>query len=303
MLSFSTCWNSGRHRDGGDMLREIIDLGFRNVELGHGIRISLMEGIQKMVERGNVNLTSLHNFCPLPIEVLTASPNCYEYTSHRKTHRERALKLTLQTIDFAARLGAPFVVLHLGRVPLPQYTHQLADLAEAGKMHSREYVRLKLKAVQEREKLAAGYVSRALEALKPIAEYAAAKNIHLGVESRESYEEVPTERELPGLLEEINSPFVGYWHDFGHVQIKENLGFLNHEEWLTLIRPRLFGCHLHDVEWPAGDHRAMFTGEIEYERLIPLLPPDTLFVLEMSPRRKKEEIVKAAEEWRRRYSA
>ena len=43
------------------------------------------------------------------------------------------------------------------------------------------------------------------------------------------------------LLDELNSPLVGYWHDFGHIQIKENLGFLNHEEWLRAIGPRTLG--------------------------------------------------------------
>ena len=106
MLSFSTCWNSGRHTDGAAMLGEIVDMGFRHIELGHGTRISLMEGIKRFFRRGNIRITSLHNFCPLPVEVLAASPNCYQYTSHQKAERERALKLTLRTIDFAEKLGA-----------------------------------------------------------------------------------------------------------------------------------------------------------------------------------------------------
>src|SRR5205823_3255860 len=70
MISFSTCWNSGRHTAGDEMLREIKDLGFNRIELGHGIRISLMPGIQKMFEAGEVEFTSLHNFCPLPVEIM-----------------------------------------------------------------------------------------------------------------------------------------------------------------------------------------------------------------------------------------
>ena len=70
MLSFSTCWNSSRHTDGDVMLREIKELGFDEVELGHGIRISLMPGIQQMYDAGKVKFTSLHNFCPLPVEVM-----------------------------------------------------------------------------------------------------------------------------------------------------------------------------------------------------------------------------------------
>lgn len=303
MLSLSTCWNSHRHTRGESMLREIVDLGFRNVELGHGIRLSLMEGIQKFFDRGNVNITSLHNFCPLPVEVLTDSPNCYEFTSHQKHERERAVKLTMQTIDFAERLNAPFVVMHLGRVPMPDYTKQLIALAKDGQFLSRKFVSKKLEAVRKREALASLYLRRAQDCLARVADYAAAKNIHLGIESREAIEEVPTEREMPGLLDEINSPYVGYWHDIGHIQIKENLAFLDHADWLTRIRNRLFGCHIHDVIWPARDHRAPFLGDIDYRKLIPLIPKNALFVWEISPNRSKEEILKALDRWTAEFGA
>jgi len=98
------------------MLREIKDLGFDLIELGHGIRLSLMPGIQQMYNAGEVRFSSLHNFCPLPVEVMVASPDCYQFSSIYPNERERAVKQTFQTIDFASRLGAPFVVLHLGQV-------------------------------------------------------------------------------------------------------------------------------------------------------------------------------------------
>jgi sugar phosphate isomerase/epimerase len=87
------------------------------------------------------------------------------------------------------------------------------------------------------------------ECLKPIVEHAAAKNVRLGIEGRRGYEEIPSEREIPSLLDELNSPQTGYWHDFGHIQIKENLGFVDHAEWLRTIGPRDFwlsrpGLHL-----------------------------------------------------------
>src|SRR2546421_1780502 len=132
MISFSTCWNSGRHTAGDAMLREIkAQLGFDLIELGHGIRISLMPGIQKMFDAGEMRFSSLHNFCPLPVEVMSASPDCYTFSARHAHERERAVKQTLQTIDFAERLGAPFVVLHLGRVPIAPVTEPLIALAKA----------------------------------------------------------------------------------------------------------------------------------------------------------------------------
>src|SRR4051794_13844012 len=148
MLSCSTCWNSQRHTDGAAMIQEILDMGFERVELGHGVRISLMEGIVRMVEKQGVKISSLHNFFPLPVEITRASPDCYQYSSADPRERERAVKFSFQTIDFAARLGAPFVVLHLGHVPVGDYTGQLVKMAEAGEHLSRGYVKTKLEVVK-----------------------------------------------------------------------------------------------------------------------------------------------------------
>src|SRR5881398_1294866 len=141
MIAFSTCWNSGRHTSGEEMLREIQALGFNLIELGHGIRISLIPGIQKMLDAGEVRFSSLHNFCPLPVEVMSASPDCYQISSPIKRERDRAVKQTLQTIDFAERLNAPFVILHCGLVRMNPITDELIALAKNNQLLSRKYVR------------------------------------------------------------------------------------------------------------------------------------------------------------------
>jgi sugar phosphate isomerase/epimerase len=301
MLSCSTCWNSSRHTNGEEMLDEIVELGFENIELGHGIRLSLVDGILRFREKSTVRFSSLHNFCPLPIEITRAAPDCYQFSSQRQSERERAAKLTCQTIDFAELLGAPFVVLHLGRVPIAHYTDDLLRQTREGELFSRKFVRDKISAVKHREAAAPFYLKRVKEVLAPIAEYAAMKGIRLGIESRQAYEEIPSERELPELLDHFASPALGYWHDFGHVQTKANIGFLDHHEWLSRMASRLLGCHLHDVEWPGKDHSPPFTGSIVYDDLVRLLPPDSLFVWEMSPRRNREEIVTSLHAWRERF--
>ncbi len=304
MISFSTCWNSSRHTAGEAMLREIKDkLGFDLIELGHGIRISLMPGIQKMFEAGEVRFSSLHNFCPLPVEVMGASPDCYTFSSSSPRERQRAVRQTLQTIDFAERLGAGFVVLHLGLVPIKPVTDPLIALAKAGDIYSREYVRRKVDAVSRREAAAPVYLENVRECLKPILEHAAAKKIRLGIEGRRGYEEIPSEREIPALLDELNSPQVGYWHDLGHIQIKDNLGFVDHEEWLRTIGPRTLGCHVQDCVWPAQDHQPPFAGGVALEKLVPLLPPSCLLVWEMSPRKTVEEIRRSVTLWKERFGA
>jgi sugar phosphate isomerase/epimerase len=302
MLSCSTCWNCTRHTKGDDMLQEILDLGFEQIELGHGIRLSLMEGIQRYYDAGKVRFSTLHNFCPLPVEITRPAPDCYQFSSHRDQERERAVKLTFQTIDFAKRLGAGLVVLHLGRVPIDQYTDKLVTMATNGEHLSKKYVKLKLEAVKEREKKAPLYLQRSKECLLRVVDYASKAGIKLGIEGRHSYEEIPTEMEVIALLDEIKAPgVIGYWHDFGHLQVKENVGFVDHAEWLAHIGPRMLGGHLHDTEWPGHDHKAPFTGGIDYDKLVPHLPRPCLLVWEMSGRRKAAEIVESLEKWKARF--
>ena len=302
MISFSTCWNSGRHNAGDEMLREIKgEFGLDLIELGHGIRISLIPGIQKIFDAGEVRFSSLHNFCPLPVEVLAALPDCYQFSAVYPQERARAIKQTFQTIDFAARLGAPFVVLHLGAVKMQPITDLLIELTKAGEYLSRKYVRLKLRAVQKRERNAATYLQRVKDGLRRVIDYAAAKNVRLGLENRRGFEEIPTERELPALLDEMDSPQIGYWHDFGHAQIKENLAFLDHAEWLRRIAPRTLGCHVQDCIWPAQDHQPPFAGDVDLEKLVPLLPANCLFVWEMSPRKTADEIRRSMQIWRQHF--
>jgi sugar phosphate isomerase/epimerase len=301
VIAFSTCWNSARNTAGDKMLRQILNLGFEYIELGHGIRISLMPGIQEMYDAGKVKFTSLHNFCPLPVEVMGASPDCYRFSSAYAKERERAVKQTLQTIDFAERLGAPFVVLHLGEVSMKPVTDLLIEMAKNGGLLSRKYVREKIRAVKKRESAAPAYLQRAKDCLRRFVDYAGPKNVKLGLEGRRGYEEIPSERELPALLEELNAPHVGYWHDFGHIQIKHNLGFLDHEEWLREIGPRTIGCHVQDCIWPAQDHQPPFSGDVDLAKLVPLLPRDCAWVWEMSSRKNPAEIHRSVELWKQHF--
>ena len=303
MISCSTCWNSGRHTDGAAMIQEILDLGFDTVELGHGIRLPLVEGILKMWEAGKVKISSLHNFCPLPPEIPRASPDCYQLSSHLDGERERAIRHSLKTIDFAKRLGAPFVVMHLGSVPIGEYTERLVKMAEVGMHMSKDFVRLKLEGVKKREASRERPFQRMLTSLRRVYDYSAEHGIRLGIESRHSFEEIPSEREMLAVLDQFPAPTAGYWHDFGHVQVKHNLGFLDHVQWFEKIAPRLIGCHLHDTKWPGRDHMAPFTGDVEYDKLLPHIPKDTLFVFEMSPRRTKEEITTSLAKWKERFGA
>src|SRR5512136_1484933 len=142
MYSLSTCWNAHRHTDGRAMLREIRALGFQYAELSHGIRVSLLPGILEAVEAGEIKISSLHNFCPLPIGVNYAAPNLYQFSAERPRERELALRYTLKTMEFAGRVKAAVVVLHAGSIEMKNYTDKLLDLLERGEKTTPRYQKL-----------------------------------------------------------------------------------------------------------------------------------------------------------------
>jgi sugar phosphate isomerase/epimerase len=302
MISFSTCWNSKRHTSGDAMLGEIkTKLGFDLIELGQRIRMPLVPGILKMFDAGGIRVSSLHNFCPLPADAAATSLDCYKFSAVSAEERDAAIMQTFRTIDFAARLNASFVVLHLGQINMPPITDRLIAMAKAGEYLSRKYVRMKISAVQKREKAAPECLERVKNCLLRIIEYAAPRNVRIGLETQRDYEQIPTERELAELLEEMNSPYLGYWHDFGYSQIKENLGFIDHAEWLRAIGPRAFGCHVQDCIWPARDYQPPFIGSVDFEKLVPLLPTNCLFVWEMNANKTTDAIRQSVQMWKERF--
>ena len=283
MYSLSSCWNSQRHIDGRAMLEEIRALGFEHAELSHGIRISLLPGILDAVEAGVVKISSVHNFCPLPMGIDRAAPNIFQFSSENPRERENAFRHTLKTIEIAARVKAPVVVLHMGSVDIKNYTEKLIDLATDGKRDTPKFQKLCDEAARKREDKKERYVNAAYEALRRIIPEAEKHGVLLGIENREAIEEIPFESDMELFLREFTSPVVRYWHDTGHAQIKENLGFIGHAMHLESFAERLAGFHIHDVEYPGRDHQQPGTGSVDFKALQPFVRPEHIKVFEFSP--------------------
>src|ERR1043166_5174867 len=271
MYSLSTCWNSHRHTDGAAMLREIRDLGFDYAELSHGIRISLLPGILKAVDAGEIKISSLHNFCPLPMGV------------------EHAFKHTIKTLDTAVRVKAQLVVLHMGCIEIKDYTDKLLDMVKDGKKGTPKYEKLCEEVTFKREEKKEKAMANAYELLGRLVAEAEPRGLKLGIENREALEEILFESDFPFFFKEFTSPSVVYWHDTGHAQIKENLGFIHHAMHLESMAERLYGFHIHDVQFPGRDHRAPGTGMIDFAALRPIVKPEHLKVFELSPSLSPEE--------------
>jgi sugar phosphate isomerase/epimerase len=300
MLSLSTSWLSPRHSEGREIAQDARELGFEYIEVSHGTKITQLPGLLDAVNAGEIKISSLHNFCPAPVEVMIDAPDVFEFTSPRAWERERAISLTRKTIEMATRFGTDLVVIHIGCVPMKSITTQLEQIVTEGGLYSRKFTELKLKLVTAREKGSSEHLDRVRAALGQLLPECEKHRVRLGIETRSHYEQIPNQREMSVLMQEYRDcPWIGSWHDFGHVQRQANLALLDHEIYLSEIAPHLIGCHVHDVQWPARDHRTpLSTGGVAFEKLLPLVPRNVPLIWELAPSQKREQIIEALAAWK-----
>ncbi len=274
------------------MVEEILALGFRRLELGYDTRLDLVEGIRAMIADRAVHVDSVHNFCPVPLTAHRAHPEIFTFAAKDRRVREQAVHYTIETIRFAAAIGARVVVTHCGNVDMPRYTPELAAYCQQARGFTPEYEKLKLKLLATREKKVRKqllYWRQCLEQLLPELE---AHRVVLAMENLPTWEAVPTEIELEQTLQQFQSPWLKYWHDMGHGQIRANLGFINVERWLQRLQPHLAGLHVHDVRAAVCDHVMPPLGQIDFSRYKPVVTSHThpLCVIEPAPQTPADEV-------------
>ncbi len=303
MLSLSTSWLSSRHRDGREIALDARELGFEYIEVSHGTKITQLPGILDAVKAGEIKVSSLHNFCPAPVEVTIDAPDAFEFTAAKAWERQRAISLTKKTLEMATRFGTDLVVIHLGSVPMKSITEKLEAIVADGRLYSREFTELKLKLVTAREKASQVHLDRVRTALAELLPACEKHGVRLGIETRSHYEQIPNQREMAVLMQEYRDcPWIGSWHDFGHVQRQANLALLDHEIYLSEIAPHLFGCHVHDVQWPARDHRSpLSAGGVDFAKLLPIVPREVPLIWELSPSQKREQLLESLVAWKKAF--
>jgi hypothetical protein len=282
------------------MLREMADLGFEQVELSHGVRIVLVPGILKALEEGMIKVGSTHNFCPLPTGVLQAAPNLFEPSANDHQEREQWVRHTKRSIDFAAQVKARVVVCHLGSVsffwsnPARKLNDYLRENPDAGRDGDPKYAGRLTKALEKLRKRMQPFWAQTQASVREVFDYAAGKDVKLGFENREKFEELPLDADYAEFIAGLpaGSP-AGYWHDTGHADIKQSMGLLDHRAHLTRNASRLIGFHLHDVSTQGQDHQPIGSGHIDFKMVSEFWRPEHELVLELSPRVKPEDVLRS----------
>lgn len=292
-FSVSTHWNTFRHASGETMIEEILALGVDSVELGYDLRVDMVEGVRKMVAEGAVRVPSVHNFCPVPIGAHRGHPELYTPASSDPVTRDKAVEHTINTIRFAAEVGARVVVAHAGNVSMSRMSRDLVEWCQMGRQFTPAYEKMKMKIQLARDRKASrqlDYLRASIDRLLPELER---NRVALAFENLPSWEAIPTEMEMEELLRQYNSPWLRAWHDFGHAQIRQNLGFINAERWLQRLSPWMAGSHIHDVKPPVQDHVMPPMGTIPFDLYGDFARGDIVRVIEPAPGTSADEIKQA----------
>ena len=280
------------------MLKEMAGLGFTHVELSHGIRITLVPGIIRAVQEGVVQISSTHNFCPLPTGVTQAAPNLFEPSALESAEHEQWLRHTKRSIDFAAQVQARVLVCHLGSVrffwfnPAKKIRTYLRENPEAGRSaDDKSYPALLAKSLARLRRRMPPYWARMKESIAAVSDYAQQKGVKLGFENREKFDELPLDADYADFIAEFPAEApVGYWHDTGHADIKEGMGLLEHRAHLEKLSSRTIGWHLHDVSADGKDHQPVGSGRIDFKMVSGFWRSEHLLTLELSPRVSVEDV-------------
>lgn len=302
-ISMSTCWLSHRHTDGYEMIQEIIDMGFEYVELGHGISISLVPGIFKALAENLIKISSCHNFCPLPPHVTQAAPNIYQPSSPDSRELDLWVRQTMRSIDTTFQVGADRLVTHMGSLfffwgdPSKKIRPLLREEITAEELQKDEaFIKAREKLWNKMYKASPKHVKRIRQSLERVQEHALEKGVMICAENREGILELPLDSETGEFYDAVSDlGMVKLWHDTGHAKLKERMGLMDHASFLEEYHEEIIGYHLHDTTPEGRDHQALGDGYIDFDMVKQYFREDQVFVLELSPRLKKEKVLQSKE--------
>jgi sugar phosphate isomerase/epimerase len=296
MLSLSSCWRASSGMSGTELVDLFRSLGFEAMEVEYRLSPAQVREIKSCVRAGRIRVSSLHNYVPKIEGEGSGSDGGDRFLLSALDEEERRLAVdkTRRTLEWAARLGAPAVILHLGRVEGEVSQLPLLDLFRAGMGESPEAERIRRALAENRARAAGPHMEQVIRSVCEIERLASDLGLRVGLENRYYYRQIPAPDELELLLSETDPRTVGYWHDVGHGQVMENLGLRRHSDHLEIAGDRLLGVHLHDLVG-VDDHMAPGTGEFRFESLRAYWRPGLATVMELHPRVTEGEVVRGRE--------
>ena len=285
-VSLSTMWAKGRFSHMAEFAAKVKELGFTHIEANASIYPRMLG---ELIETA-VPISSIHSPCPAVLSSRGIPVASLSLSSLDESERMEAVSFTKKTIDLASNVSAKAVVLHMGEVPIDlSLQDRLYQLYNESRAQTKEYSQAKEELIYQRISQVPPYLEAARKSLQELSKYSRQKGIMLGLETRFYFHEIPNMDEMAELLNEVLGSPVGYWHDVGHAEVQQRLGFSLHEEWLSGFNNRMIGIHLHDV-LGISDHRAPGKGDVNWDMVAKYLPQGAIKVCEIGEWNEEEQI-------------
>jgi sugar phosphate isomerase/epimerase len=285
-VSLSTMWAKGRFSHMADFATKARELGFTHIEPNTSISPRMLNELLKTT----VPISSIHSPCPAVLSSRGIPVSSLSLSSLDESERMEAVSFTQRTIDLAANVSAKAIVLHMGEVPIDlSLQDRVYKLHDRDYAQTKEYSQAKEELVYQRVSQAPPYLNAAKKSLQELREYSQQKGIMLGLETRFHLNEIPNMDEMAELLNDASESPVGYWHDVGHAEVQQQLGFSLHEKWLSQFKDRMVGIHLHDI-FGISDHYAPGKGKMNWEMVAKYLPTGIVKVCEIGEWNDEEQM-------------
>jgi len=289
-IALSTMWAIGRFSSLEDFFQVGKALGFARFELNHGIDSTMLAGLPP-----DASISSVHEPCPADVSLKELGRRNWLISATDEENRRQGVLATRRSIDLAHRLGARVVIVHPGRVDVdPALDRALFELYEQGRANRPEYAQAQAQLIAARSAQAEANMRSVRRSLLELAEHAERLGVRLGLENRFHTHEIPLPDELDELLDMGCGNTLGYWHDVGHAQVLEHLGFHSQEEWLRRFSGRMNGIHFHDVRG-VTDHLAAGLGQVDWDLVFDHLPAGAIRTCEFKPGNSPQEVTAGLE--------
>lgn len=277
-----------RFASGEAFARYAAEAGYDAIEVSHSTPEEKLRGI---LDSGILPVASIHQPAP-HVEIDGGKSNAeLNLASTSRSERARALRHALRSVEWAAEAGAGALVVHLGEVEgsFSGTTAELYRLYRQAGITSNRAAEARSEMEQRRAEAAPANLEAARASLEQLVQAARPHGIVIGLENRLNFHHIPLPQESLALMEGFSPGEVGHWHDTGHGEVLDRLGFLPHQTWFDDLGDRLAGAHVHDVRGVL-DHRAPGTAQLNWAMVAGGLQSLDAITLEIDQREKDGDV-------------
>lgn len=273
-----------------DQIFAAVGMGFRRIELGLTKKPAAMDGLVESQRETGMEIPSLIAGCRDPHN---GSMVVDHLGSLEPEIRERALVSVLRHVRLAKTWGCRTIVVRGSRIE---------DAVLAAKARELEVRCIEEKKNGNRESLSddvQAFVSRvAIGSHRQVQEFCRSlhsimqeePDVTFALEPGRAIDDLFGFDVMGWVLDDLGSRGLAYWHDVGHIHMRETLGLPPQGKWLDAYGSHMVGIHLQDAaeqetEMPIG------RGSVDFKLLAEYVPGGAERVVEIGPRHGRAEIL------------